>query len=113
MRQHVADAVGATVLIGGDVPSGVEYDGGSYFTPTVLADVREGMRVMTEETFGPVAPLIRFETESEAYGRANDSRYGLAAYVFTENLSRALRAAERLEYGIVGVNEGSPSTSHS
>jgi len=65
---------------------------------------------MEEETFGPVAPIIAFDTEAEAYARANDSRYGLAAYVFTQNLDRAIRAAEHLEYGIVGINEGLPST---
>lgn len=112
VEQHVADAVaaGAKVLTGGHTLSGPEFKEGAFFQPTVLADVREGMRIMTEETFGPVAPLIRFDSEAEVYERANDSAFGLAAYVFTENLSRAMRAAEILEYGIVGVNEGSPST---
>lgn len=112
VKDHVADAVaaGARVLTGGHTLEGPEFAGGCYFAPTVLADVGEGMRIMTEETFGPVAPLVPFEEEAEVYRRANDSRYGLAAYVFTENIHRAWRAAERLEYGIVGVNEGMPST---
>lgn len=112
VRAHVADAVeaGARILIGGELPDVPELARGHYFPPTVLTDVAEGMRIMTEETFGPVAPLLRFTKEAEVYGRANDSPYGLAAYVFTENLSRAWRAAERLQYGIVGVNEGAPST---
>ncbi|MBO8141286.1 MAG: NAD-dependent succinate-semialdehyde dehydrogenase [Firmicutes bacterium] len=112
VQRHVEDAVsrGARVLTGGRVLEGDEFSGGCYYAPTVLLNVREGMRIMEEETFGPVAPIIPFDTESEAYRRANDSRYGLAAYVFTENVSRAVRAAERLEYGIVGVNEGLPST---
>lgn len=112
VRDHVADAVagGARVLTGGHELEGPDFADGCYYAPTVLADVREGMRIMSEETFGPVAPLIAFENEAEVYRRANDSRYGLAAYVFTENINRAWRAAERLEYGIVGVNEGMPST---
>lgn len=111
VKKHVADAVanGARILVGGNELKGPEYDGGCFFEPTVLADVSEGMLIMEEETFGPVAPLVSFKTEAEAYERANDSRYGLAAYVFTENLNRAIRAAEHLEYGIVGINEGLPS----
>ncbi|MFO7312488.1 MAG: aldehyde dehydrogenase family protein, partial [Bacillota bacterium] len=112
VKSHVEDAVakGARVLTGGHVITGNGFSGGCWYAPTVLVDVHEGMRIMHEETFGPVAPIIAFDTEAEAYRRANDSRYGLAAYVFTENINRALRAAERLEYGIVGINEGLPST---
>lgn len=108
VRYHVEDAVakGARVLVGGKVSSSPSLQEGQYFEPTILLDVDESMQIMTEETFGPVAPLIAFESEEEVYRRANASDYGLAAYVFTENLSRAFRAAERLEYGIVGVNEG-------
>jgi succinate-semialdehyde dehydrogenase/glutarate-semialdehyde dehydrogenase len=68
------------------------------------------MKIMTEETFGPVAPIIRFETESEAVAWANDSPYGLAAYVYTRDASRLMRVIEALEYGVVGVNDGLPST---
>lgn len=113
VKAHVEDAVakGARVLTGGK-PAAVDgaANGGYFFEPTVLVNVEEGMKIMTEETFGPVAPLISFTSEEEVYRRANTTRYGLAAYVFTENLSRAIRAAERLEYGIVGVNEGLPAS---
>jgi delta 1-pyrroline-5-carboxylate dehydrogenase len=68
------------------------------------------MRIMQEETFGPVLPLIAFETETEALAAANNTPYGLAAYLWTQNLSRAMRLAERLEYGIVGLNDAIPST---
>src|SRR5690606_30507209 len=95
---------------GGNVVEDEALRGGYYFQPTVLVDVAEGMKIMEEETFGPVAPLIPFDAEEEAYQRANDSRYGLAAYVFTENVSRAIRAAERLNYGVIGLNDGLPST---
>lgn len=112
VKAHVEDAIakGARALTGAKVLTGDGFRGGCYYAPTVLVDVREGMRIMEEETFGPVAPIIAFDTEAEAYARANDSRYGLAAYVFTQNLDRAIRAAEHLEYGIVGINEGLPST---
>lgn len=112
VRHHVDDAVtkGARVLLGGNVCTSPDLQGGQYFEPTVLVDVDESMQIMQEETFGPVAPLIPFESEEEVYRRANASVYGLAAYVFTENINRAIRAAERLEYGIVGVNEGLVST---
>ncbi|WP_027893919.1 NAD-dependent succinate-semialdehyde dehydrogenase [Calidithermus chliarophilus] len=106
VRSHVEDAKakGATVLTGG------EPAGGLFFAPTVLSGVREGMRILTEETFGPVAPVITFETEEEAIRAANDTPYGLAAYLWTRDLGRAIRVAERLEYGIVGVNDAVPST---
>ncbi len=111
VKAHVDDALakGARALTGAHVLSGDGFSGGCFYAPTVLVDVRPGMRIMDEETFGPVAPIIPFDTEAEAYRMANDSRFGLAAYVFTENIHRAVRAAERLEYGIVGVNEGLPS----
>lgn len=109
---HVDDAVtrGARLLTGGHRIGAGDLANGLFFEPTVLADVADDMRLMREETFGPVAPLIRFRHEAEAYERANDSPYGLAAYVFTENISRGVRAAERLEYGIIGLNDGTPST---
>src|SRR5690606_35140073 len=111
VKSHVEDAVanGARVLVGGKVATGPGLEGGYYFEPTVLVDVRDGMKIMREETFGPVAPLIPFDSEEEVYRRANDTTYGLAAYVFTENINRAIRAAERLEYGIVAINEGIPA----
>lgn len=109
---HVDDAVakGARLLTGGRRLTDGDLAAGWFFPPTVLADVSDDMRLMREETFGPVAPLVPFEHEAEVYERANDSAYGLAAYVFTENISRGIRAAERLEYGIIGLNDGTPST---
>jgi betaine-aldehyde dehydrogenase/succinate-semialdehyde dehydrogenase/glutarate-semialdehyde dehydrogenase len=105
-RDHIADAVskGARVLYGGHEPDGEEFARGYFFLPTVLVDVDHSMRVMREETFGPVAPIMRFQTIDEAIALANDSPYGLAAYVFTRDLTTAFYVAERLEAGGVGVN---------
>ncbi len=102
---HVDDALGkgATALVGGARRNGL------FFDPTVLASVRPGMRILDEETFGPVAPLISFESDENALRMANDTPYGLAAYLWTRDLERAHRMSERLEYGIVGVNDGAPS----
>ncbi|PFA63205.1 succinate-semialdehyde dehydrogenase (NADP(+)) [Bacillus sp. AFS015802] len=106
VRKHVEDAVnkGAQVAYGGN---GIE---GLYFEPTVLTNVHDDMLCMKDETFGPVAPITTFKTEEEAIERANDSIYGLAAYVFTENITKGIRISEQLEYGIVGLNDGMPST---
>ncbi len=108
---HVEDAVagGAKVLTGGKPRTEAEFARGRFFEPTVLTDVRKGMRILEEETFGPVAPLIPFRDEAEAIHAANDTRYGLAAYFYSQNVSRCIRVAEQLEYGIIGVNDGSPS----
>lgn len=108
VERHVRDAVdrGARVLIGGARHA----LGGTFFEPTVLADVRADMAMAHEETFGPVAPLYRFENESEVLRLANATEYGLAAYVFTRDLARAWRMADGLEYGIVGLNTGIIST---
>jgi len=106
VQAHVADAMsrGARVLTGGRAT------GGLFYTPTVLVQVSRDMRLMQEETFGPVAPVITFETEQEVIEAANDTPYGLAAYVWTRDLSRAVRVTEQLDYGIVGVNDPVPST---
>ena len=106
VQAHVDDAVkkGAKLLAGGKPQTGLFYE------PTVLVNVNDEMVCMQEETFGPVTPITTFKTEEEVLERANDSIYGLAAYVFTENLSRGIRMSEKLEYGIVGVNDGLPST---
>jgi succinate-semialdehyde dehydrogenase/glutarate-semialdehyde dehydrogenase len=104
VQSHVADAVGlgARILCGGS-----RHDqGGNFFQPTVLADVTPAMRVAREETFGPVAPLFRFETEAEAVAMANDTEFGLAAYFYSRSLARSWRVGEALEYGMVGVNTG-------
>ena len=104
VEAHVADALGlgARILCGGS-----RHDqGGNFFQPTVLADVTPAMRVAREETFGPVAPLFRFETEAEAVAMANDTEFGLAAYFYSRSLARSWRVGEALEYGMVGVNTG-------
>jgi len=106
-REHIEDALrkGARILCGGREPEG--FTRGYYFLPTVLTDVDHTMRIMREETFGPVAPIMRFSGEEEAVRLANDTEYGLAAYVYTNSLRRAVRTAERIEAGSVGVNIGS------
>jgi succinate-semialdehyde dehydrogenase/glutarate-semialdehyde dehydrogenase len=104
VESHVADAVehGARVLCGGSRHA----QGGNFFQPTVLANVTPAMRVAREETFGPVAPLFRFESEAEAIAMANDTEFGLAAYFYSRSLARSWRVGEALEYGMVGVNTG-------
>lgn len=105
-KDHVADALqkGAELLYGGRKPEGREYEKGFFYQPTVLTKANHSMKVMREETFGPVAPIMRFKTLDEALMLANDNEYGLAAYVFTENLKTAIYAAERLEAGGIAVN---------
>jgi len=105
-REHVADAIakGAQVLTGGREPEEDEYARGFFYLPTVLVDVEPAMRCMSEETFGPVAPIARFSTLDGALAMANATEYGLAAYVYTRDLKTALDAAARLESGGVGVN---------
>lgn len=107
-EEHIADAIdkGARVVVGG----GRHALGGTFFEPTVLADVNPQMKVAREETFGPVAPLFRFSTEEQAIAMANDTEFGLASYFYTRDVGRTWRVAEGLEYGIVGVNEGIIST---
>ncbi|WP_338066486.1 NAD-dependent succinate-semialdehyde dehydrogenase [Phyllobacterium zundukense] len=104
IREHIADAVakGAKVAVGGNTHA----KGGLFFEPTVVTGVTAKMDVAREETFGPLAPVFRFDTEDDVLDAANDTEYGLAAYFFTENSSRAWRVAERLEYGMVGHNTG-------
>ncbi|MET0982378.1 MAG: NAD-dependent succinate-semialdehyde dehydrogenase [Telluria sp.] len=108
VEEHINDAVklGAKVLIGGQR----HQLGGHFFEPTILLEVSPQAKLMNEETFGPVAPLIRFSTEDEVVALANDTPYGLAAYFYTSNYERSWRVAEALECGIVGLNEGIIST---
>ncbi len=108
VERHIADAVakGARVVAGGKRHA----LGGTFFEPTILADVTADMLCAREETFGPVAPLFRFATEDEAVRMANDTEFGLAAYFYSRDVGRCLRVAAALEYGIVGVNEGIIST---
>ena len=100
----VSDAVskGATVAVGGVAPEGP----GHFYPATVLADVPASARIFKEEVFGPVAPVIGFDTEEEGIAAANDTEYGLAAYIYTQGLDRALRVAEAIEAGMIGVNRG-------
>jgi len=100
-------AGGARVVVGGRRPP--ELPRGNFFAPTVLANATDAMRVMRDETFGPVAPIAAFDGEEEVIRRANAGPYGLAAYFYTRDLSRAWRVSERLDYGIVGVNDAMPS----
>jgi len=106
VREHVEDAVGrgAKVVVGGQPL------GGLYYQPTLLCDVAPGMRILEEETFGPVAPVLTFDTLDEVVAAANDTPFGLAAYLWTRDLDTAHRVSERLDYGIVGINDGAPST---
>jgi len=108
VETHIADALahGAKLLTGGHRHA----LGGQFFQPTVLADARPDMQVCRDETFGPVAPLIRFADEAEVIRMANDTEFGLAAYAYTRDLGRAWRLAEQLDYGMVGINAGLIST---
>ncbi|AMV71924.1 NADP-dependent succinate-semialdehyde dehydrogenase [Desulfuromonas carbonis] len=108
VEKHVADAVakGARVVTGGKRHA----LGGSFYEPTVLAEATPGMLIAKEETFGPVAPLFRFQTEEEAIHMANDTEFGLASYFYSRDIGRIWRVAEAVEYGIVGVNTGLIST---
>lgn len=105
-REHILDAVqkGAKVLCGGKEPEGEEFSRGFFFMPTVLVDVDHSMKIMREETFGPVAPIMAFDQVEEAIDYANDSPYGLVAYLYTKDLSIAVKVSQRLEFGTVGVN---------
>jgi succinate-semialdehyde dehydrogenase / glutarate-semialdehyde dehydrogenase len=108
VEEHIADAVskGARVLLGGKRHS----LGGTFFEPTVLADVTSKMKVAREETFGPVAPLFRFNKDEDAVQFSNDTEFGLASYFYSRDVGRIWRVAEGLEYGIVGINTGLIST---
>jgi succinate-semialdehyde dehydrogenase/glutarate-semialdehyde dehydrogenase len=108
VEEHIADAVakGAKVAVGGKRHA----LGGSFFQPTILTDVTSTMKVAREETFGPVAPLFRFQSEDEAIRMANDTEFGLAAYFYSRDIGRIWRVSEGIEYGIVGINTGIIST---
>ena len=93
---------GARLLVGGEIPDGRGY----FYQPTVLADVPDDARVLKEEIFGPVAPVSTFDSEEDAIAEANDTEYGLVAYVFTRDIKRAMRVCEALDTGMVGLNQG-------
>jgi succinate-semialdehyde dehydrogenase/glutarate-semialdehyde dehydrogenase len=104
VKELVDDAVakGAQTIVGGHIPDGRGY----FYEPTVLANISDDARVLKEEIFGPVAPVKDFSSEEEAIAAANDTEYGLVAYVFTRDMKRALRVCEGLETGMVGLNQG-------
>lgn len=104
VQELVNDAVekGAKVAVGGQAPGGP----GNFYPATVLTDVPPNARILKEEVFGPVAPIVGFDTEEQGIAAANDTEYGLAAYIYTESLDRALRVAEAIQAGMVGVNRG-------
>jgi succinate-semialdehyde dehydrogenase/glutarate-semialdehyde dehydrogenase len=108
VEEHIADVVakGGKVILGGKRHA----LGHSFFEPTIITGVTRDMKVAREETFGPLAPLFKFETEQEVIERANDTEFGLASYFYTKDLGRAFRVGEALEYGMVGVNAGLIST---
>lgn len=108
VEEQIADAVnlGARIVMGGK-----RHElGGTFFQPTILADVTSAMKIFREETFGPVAPLFHFKTDDEAIRMANDTEFGLAAYFYSKDVGRVWRVAEALEYGMVGINTGLIST---
>jgi succinate-semialdehyde dehydrogenase/glutarate-semialdehyde dehydrogenase len=104
VQEHITDAVakGAKVIAGGNAHA----LGGTFFEPTILADVPKDALVSKEETFGPLAPVFRFQDEAEVIAMANDTEFGLASYFYARDLSRVFRVAEALEYGMVGINTG-------
>ncbi|MDB5730022.1 MAG: NAD-dependent succinate-semialdehyde dehydrogenase, partial [Noviherbaspirillum sp.] len=104
VEEHVRDAQarGAVVLAGGRRHA----LGGRFYEPTVLSNVTSDMKIMREETFGPVAAVVRFKTDAEAIAAANDTEFGLASYFYSRDIGRIWRVAEQLEYGMVGINTG-------
>lgn len=108
VKDHIQDALskGGQLICGGQSHA----LGGSFFTPTIIGNATTDMKMATEETFGPVAPIFKFKDEAEAIAMANDTEFGLAAYFYTRDIGRVWRVGEGLEYGIVGINEGIIST---
>jgi succinate-semialdehyde dehydrogenase/glutarate-semialdehyde dehydrogenase len=108
VEEHISDAVakGATIVLGGKRHN----LGGSFFEPTIITGVTSEMLVAREETFGPLAPIFRFSSDTEAIRMANDTEFGLASYFYSRDISRVWRVAEALEYGMVGINTGLIST---
>jgi succinate-semialdehyde dehydrogenase/glutarate-semialdehyde dehydrogenase len=112
VADQVDDAVGrgASALVGGRRLTEAPFDRGHFYAPTLLSGVTDGMKIYREETFGPVAPVIRYDDVDQVVALANDTNYGLAAYVYTQDFSTAIRAFEALRFGIIGVNDVSPTS---
>ena len=108
VQEHITDAKakGATVILGGDTSQ----VSGNFINPTIVTNATKEMAVSIEETFGPLAPLFKFEDEEEVINLANNTIFGLASYFYSQNVSRCWKVAEELEYGMVGINEGLIST---
>ncbi|MDX2190959.1 MAG: NAD-dependent succinate-semialdehyde dehydrogenase [Bacteroidota bacterium] len=114
VKDHVKDAVdkGATLVLGGHAPEGDNFSRGNYYTPTILTGVDKKMKVMNEETFGPVVPVDTFDTLEEAIEKANDTSYGLCAYLFAKDFKTIMKVSESIEAGTVCVNNGSVNTAY-
>jgi len=112
VNNQVVDAVGkgAKLHAGGEVLTDGVLEQGNFYAPTLLSGVTEEMLIYREETFGPVAAVIPFDTQEEVLAMANDTNYGLAAYIYTQNLSRAMRVFEGLQFGMVGINDINPTS---
>lgn len=112
VQQQVSDALaqGAALVCGGHRLTEDNLDRGYFYAPTVLSDVTPQMLIFREETFGPVAPIMAFDSDEEVLALANDTNYGLAAYIYTNNLSRAMRMFEALNFGIIGINDINPTS---
>ena len=112
VERHVADAIakGGKVLVGGKRMASI--GSGQFFEPTVVANANANMLCAREETFGPFAPVFKFETEAEVVAAANATEYGLASYFYSRDVGRIFRVAEALEYGMVGINVGILATEH-
>lgn len=112
VERQVEDATskGAQALVGGHRLTDGDFAAGHFYAPTVLAGVTTDMVIASEETFGPVAPIITYDDPDQLLDLANDTNYGLAAYVYTNDLSTALRTVEGLRFGIIGVNDVNPTS---
>ena len=105
-----ATAKGAKLVTGGAQLTAANLANGHFYAPTVLGDVTPDMLIYREETFGPVAPIIKYHDDDDVLAMANDTNYGLAAYVYTQNLSRAMHMLEGLRFGIIGINDINPTS---
>lgn len=112
MQSQVADAraKGATIELGGERLTGEKFDGGNFFAATILSGVTENMEIYREETFGPIAAVTVFDDDDDVIAMANDTDYGLAAYIYTRDISLALRTAEKLRFGMIGINDINPTS---